>query len=327
MQIAALNVRSEADAIAKRLSVEGLRGVRAGAGQRHAVGVPRPRRQVQDAARSRDGRGEAAKRRAVQALGYALAARLGRPARAQLSPSSVIPRSRWIALAPLLVALSVRRTAPLDARVLPRPRRPASSTSPARSTGSRDVMAVYGGLPSPVAVLVNALLVAYLALFPALFARGRAPAACSATGRARCWRRRSCGWRPSWGGRICSTGFPWVLLGYSQATVLPIAQLASVFGVYGVSALVATRQRGAGASCASARADATLPARAGRVGRWRSCCVVVGVAVWGSRRAAASGVDARGRAGPRRARAGQRRSGARSGIRARAARSSRTTCA
>ena len=35
------------------------------------------------------------------------------------------------------------------------------------------------------------------------------------------------------------TGFPWVLLGYSQATVLPIAQLASVFGVYGVSALVA----------------------------------------------------------------------------------------
>jgi apolipoprotein N-acyltransferase len=35
------------------------------------------------------------------------------------------------------------------------------------------------------------------------------------------------------------SGFPWVLLGYSQATVLPIAQLASVFGVYGVSLLVA----------------------------------------------------------------------------------------
>ena len=34
-------------------------------------------------------------------------------------------------------------------------------------------------------------------------------------------------------------GFPWVLLGYSQATVLPIAQLASVGGVYGVSGLVA----------------------------------------------------------------------------------------
>ena len=36
------------------------------------------------------------------------------------------------------------------------------------------------------------------------------------------------------------TGFPWVLLGYSQTTVLPIAQLASVVGVYGVSALVAS---------------------------------------------------------------------------------------
>ena len=36
------------------------------------------------------------------------------------------------------------------------------------------------------------------------------------------------------------TGFPWVLLGYSQTSVLPIAQLASVFGVYGVSMLVAS---------------------------------------------------------------------------------------
>ena len=36
------------------------------------------------------------------------------------------------------------------------------------------------------------------------------------------------------------SGFPWVLLGYSQVTVLPIAQLASLFGVYGVSAFVVT---------------------------------------------------------------------------------------
>ena len=35
------------------------------------------------------------------------------------------------------------------------------------------------------------------------------------------------------------SGFPWLLLGYSQTTVLPIAQFASVVGVFGMSALTA----------------------------------------------------------------------------------------
>jgi len=35
------------------------------------------------------------------------------------------------------------------------------------------------------------------------------------------------------------TGFPWVLLGYSQHNFLPLIQSADLFGVYGVSALVA----------------------------------------------------------------------------------------
>jgi apolipoprotein N-acyltransferase len=34
-------------------------------------------------------------------------------------------------------------------------------------------------------------------------------------------------------------GFPWILLGYSQVTVLPVVQAASLVGVYGLSALLA----------------------------------------------------------------------------------------
>ena len=54
--------------------LEGLRGVRADAGQRRAVGVPRSHRQVQYAPGSRERRRQTAKGRAVQALGHPLAA-------------------------------------------------------------------------------------------------------------------------------------------------------------------------------------------------------------------------------------------------------------
>src|SRR5262249_55075860 len=100
------------------------------------------------------------------------------------------------------------------------------------------VMVVYGGLQSWAAVPVNAALIAYLALFPGLFAlvvrrltMAYGPVALMAAPFA---------WVATELGRThLLTGFPWVLLGYSQATVLPIAQLASLFGVYGVSMLVA----------------------------------------------------------------------------------------
>jgi apolipoprotein N-acyltransferase len=101
-----------------------------------------------------------------------------------------------------------------------------------------NVMAQYGGLSLPVAVLIAGLLVAYLALFPAVFAllfhvatkkfgaRGLllAPALWTAT---------------EYGRLAIFGGFPWVLLGYSQVSVLPIAQLAAVTGVFGLSWLVA----------------------------------------------------------------------------------------
>ena len=100
------------------------------------------------------------------------------------------------------------------------------------------VLAVFGGMPMILAVVAMLLLAAYLAIFPAITAMvlavliaraGRsalffAPAVWVATEYLR-------------GGLF--GGFPWVPLGNSQVTVLAVAQVASVLGVYGLSALVA----------------------------------------------------------------------------------------
>jgi apolipoprotein N-acyltransferase len=104
-------------------------------------------------------------------------------------------------------------------------------------TGS--VVTEFGGLSRPVGVFVATLLVAYLSLFPALFAL------CLGWLRARLGSRAlvlaPAIWVTSELGRTYFwSGFPWLLLGYSQTTVLPVAQLASVAGVFGMSALVAT---------------------------------------------------------------------------------------
>lgn len=144
------------------------------------------------------------------------------------------------------------------------------------------VMATYGGLAPWVAVLVNAALIAYLALFPAIFALvvrriviAHGPPALM---------EAPLVWVATELGRThIFTGFPWVLLGYSQTTVLPIAQFASLFGVYGVSMLVASVS-------AALATFATRPACPGRYKRARPLvlvlAIVIGVAVWGSRRAA-----------------------------------------
>jgi apolipoprotein N-acyltransferase len=150
------------------------------------------------------------------------------------------------------------------------------------------VMVVYGGLQSWVAVLVNALLIAYLALFPALFAvvvrrivaRLGPPALMAAP---LVWVATELGRTHIFG------GFPWVLLGYSQAGVLPIAQLASVFGVYGVSALVSTVGTGLAAFGLSV---GRRPAEVRRHVRYvllvAPFALVAAIAVWGSLRVAAA---------------------------------------
>ena len=145
------------------------------------------------------------------------------------------PAFAWIALVPLLITLS-RRQPPLRAFYLGLTSGLLGFIGTIYWTGT--VVRQFGGLAMPVALLAMLLLSAYLALFPALTALITArlvnragtgalllmPAAWVTTEFAR--------------GYLFG-GFPWVPLGNSQVTVLPVAQLASMFGVYGLSALVA----------------------------------------------------------------------------------------
>ena len=159
-----------------------------------------------------------------------------------------------------------------------------------------ETMTTFGGLATPLAVVVAALLVAYLALFPAVFAvlvarflRAMGPIALLLAAPA--WVTTELGRQYVW------DGFPWELLGYSQVTWLPIAQLASVVGVYGLSALLALT--------ASAAAFVIVEGVGGadRVDRRRrqwvvgvcTLLLVTVVAGWSARRLAGSDLTAEGK--------------------------------
>ncbi len=146
------------------------------------------------------------------------------------------PAIAWIALTPLLVALTNRMS-------LLRSFGLGVATGMIYLTGTlywlTTVMARYGGITGPVAALINGAFVAYLALYPAIFAV--VMRRLSITFGASALAAAPFVWTATELGRMyLFTGFPWVLLGYSQASVLPIAQAASIAGVFGVSAIVAS---------------------------------------------------------------------------------------
>jgi apolipoprotein N-acyltransferase len=191
-------------------------------------------------------------------------------------PSFGHPAFAWIALTPLLVALS---GAPLRRSFLL-----GLTTGIIYFTGTlywiTGVLAAYGGLQTWVAVLINAALIAYLALFPALFALITRRIV-MAYGRSALMAAPVV-WVATELGRSYITSFPWELLGYSQVTVLPIAQLASLFGVYGLSMLVTAVSAALAFAAAGPRQGPVryMPA-AGAV------MIVLAIAVWGSHRVAA----------------------------------------
>ena len=110
-------------------------------------------------------------------------------------------------------------------------------------------MTTFGGLPVAGAVFAAGLLVAYLALFPAAFALALSVLF-------RRFGMRALFLAPSvWvttelGRQYVWDGFPWALLGYSQVQVLPVAQMASIVGVYGLSGLLALTATGAAVTIA-----------------------------------------------------------------------------
>ncbi len=139
-----------------------------------------------------------------------------------------------------------------------------------------ETMTTFGGLSKPLAIVAAGVLVAYLALFPGIFALiqwrlARTFGAIALLLAPAVWVATEMGRTYIW------DGFPWELLGYSQASVLPVAQLASVVGVYGLSALVA----GISAACAFVATDATRR-------RWivagAAALVLVGTGLWGMAR-------------------------------------------
>jgi apolipoprotein N-acyltransferase len=196
-------------------------------------------------------------------------------------PSIGSPALAWIALAPLLVACGGSAPSFLLGLV----------TGIVYFAGTlywiTDVMHLYGGLQLWTAVIINAALVAYLALFPALFAA--AMRRLMAVAGPEAVLAAPIAWVTTELGRTyIFSGFPWVLLGYSQVTVLPIAQVASIVGVYGLSALVVL------VSAALVCAFGPTSRRDGRGAAARfapialSAVLLTAVSLWGGRRIAAA---------------------------------------
>jgi apolipoprotein N-acyltransferase len=172
------------------------------------------------------------------------------------------PAFAWIALSPLVVAAALAaRTNVGPLRVF----RLGVLTGLAYFGGALywvvGVMTTYGGLPVVVAVLVAALLSGYLALYVGAVAVLTGMAVRRA-GIAGVWLVPLFWVAAEWLRATLFGGFPWALLGSSQAPEIPVAQLASITGVFGLSALVALVSAAAAAVALSRKGPHLLGAGA-----------------------------------------------------------------
>lgn len=150
-----------------------------------------------------------------------------------------------------------------------------------------DVLKTFGGISVPLALLAGGLLVAYLALFPALVAVVVARV-CARSGPSGVLVAPAVWVASELARRYVLGGFPWVLLGSSQAGVTPVLQAASLVGVYGLSGLIVF----------VSAALALAVAGKGRA-RWAAplaaAVLVAGLAAWGAWRVADGALVREGR--------------------------------
>ena len=140
------------------------------------------------------------------------------------------------------------------------------------------VVSTFGGLPAVVAWLCAFALAAYMTVYLAMAAAllGRAVAV---SGARALWLAPALWVAGEFARGHVLGGFPWVPLGSSMATLLPIVQLASLVGVYGVSLyLVAHSVLVTLAITGTRRTQARAAVAA--------VAVLLAVSIWGGRRVA-----------------------------------------
>ena len=138
----------------------------------------------------------------------------------------------WISLVPcLLVARSAPRGIVIAASLIG-----GLAAASGRVYWITETLQVFGALPFSIALMTNALLVIYLALYPLCFFYICSRMRFNATGFA--WAAASLWVLLEWAQTWVITGFPWELLGYSLYLNPPLLQLASLTGVFGLSFLI-----------------------------------------------------------------------------------------
>ena len=99
-------------------------------------------------------------------------------------------------------------------------------------------MSTFGGMPAPIAAIATLLFCTFLSLYPAL-AGAMFTRFAPTTGWLRGLFFASLWTLGDWLRGWIFTGFPWLSIGYSQTPPSPLAGIAPLFGVFGVSLLTA----------------------------------------------------------------------------------------